>query len=219
MVEIPDPFRFYVAVTPLALYLLVIGAMHLGRRPRLVGGMRDTLALMLAVSGLLAVGPLELFLPEHAATRFGALAWLLMMGLYVLVTVLALTGQRPQWVLYHLAPEQAFAALESACRAVDDQYVAAGNTLYLPQSDTELRIAAGRIWRATVVSAARSPSLTVWRQLESNLARSLREIESRPTWIGPMLVVAALALWLAAGWRAVDNPLAFARACREMLRL
>lgn len=219
MLELPDPFRFYVAATPLALYLLVIGAIHLRRRPLLIGGARDTLALMLAVAGLLAVGPLELFMPEHAATRFGAVVWLLFLGLYVLVMVLALTGQRPQWVIYHVAPEDALTAIETACQEADPNFFLVGNTLYSPKLDVELRIQAGRRWRTTVVSAARTPSLDVWRQLERGLSQTLASVACRPTWIGPVLVAAALALWLAASWRAVDNPLAFARGCREMLRL
>lgn len=219
MFQFPDPFRVYVAVTPLALYLLVVGAAHFRRRPTLVSGARDWLALMLAAAGLLAVGPLELFLPEHAATRFGGVVWLLLVGLYALVMVLAVTGQRPQWVIYQVAPEEALEALQTACREAGEHFVLAGNTLYLPQADIELRIQAGRRWRTAVISAARIPPVEVWRRLETGLAQALARVESPLTWIGPVLVTAALVLWVGAGWRAVENPLAFAKGCREMLRL
>ncbi|MEI7903478.1 MAG: hypothetical protein WCK89_24835, partial [bacterium] len=58
-----DPFRLCLAFGPVAIYAVLLGAINLLRRPFAVSGTRDAAALGLAVSGLVIVGPIELFLP------------------------------------------------------------------------------------------------------------------------------------------------------------
>ena len=48
-----DPFRLCLALGPVAIYLLLIGAINMFRRPFLVSGTRDTATLGLALSGFL----------------------------------------------------------------------------------------------------------------------------------------------------------------------
>ena len=64
-----DSFRLCLALGPLAIYLLLLGAINLSRRPFLVTGARDLAALGVAVAGLVVVGPIELLLPEDANAR------------------------------------------------------------------------------------------------------------------------------------------------------
>ena len=66
-----DLFRLCVALGPVAIYLVMLGALNLSRRSLLVTGTRDAAALGLAVSGLIIVGPLELFFPDVAVSRLG----------------------------------------------------------------------------------------------------------------------------------------------------
>ena len=63
-----DPFRLAIALVPVAAYVLLLGLVNLRRRPFLTSGGSDLTALGVALSGLMFVGPLELFRPE-AATR------------------------------------------------------------------------------------------------------------------------------------------------------
>ena len=91
-----DPFHLCVALGPVAVYLLLIGAVNLLRRPFVVSGTRDAAAMGLAVSGLVIVGPVELFFPIEAAIRFGSLVWLLLVALYGLTLVLVLLTLRPR---------------------------------------------------------------------------------------------------------------------------
>ena len=51
-----DPVPLAIAFGPLALYLLLMGAINLGRRPRVISGARDAAMLAIALSGLLIVG-------------------------------------------------------------------------------------------------------------------------------------------------------------------
>jgi hypothetical protein len=58
--QLMDPFRFCLALLPLAVYLLVLGGLQLSRRPLLVTGARDLVALGLGLSGIMLIGPIEL---------------------------------------------------------------------------------------------------------------------------------------------------------------
>ncbi len=58
-----DPLRFCLAIGPVTVYLLLLGAVNLSRRPLLVSGVRDAAALALAAAGLAIIGPLELLFP------------------------------------------------------------------------------------------------------------------------------------------------------------
>ena len=66
-------------------------------------GVRDAAALALAVSGLVIIGPMELFFPFEAAARFGPHVWLLLLALYAMGVVLVLLLLRPRLVIYNIS--------------------------------------------------------------------------------------------------------------------
>ena len=91
-----DPFTILLALVPLIAYLLVISAVRLSGRALVTTGGRDIAALALAVSGLLAVGPAELFFPSAAATVFGPAVWIALAVFYGLsVSLIALSFPPP----------------------------------------------------------------------------------------------------------------------------
>ena len=95
-----DPVPLAVASVPLALYLVSLGAINLRRRPFVATGALDIAALAAGLCGLVIVGPMNLFLPEAAAMRFGPLAWLLLLGFYGLCVLLyVLLRGRGWWFL------------------------------------------------------------------------------------------------------------------------
>ncbi len=105
-----DPFRLCLALGPVAMYLLLLGAVNLSRRSLLVSGVRDAAALALAVSGLVVIGPMELFFPFESAIKLGAyvVGCLLALALYVMCVVLWLLLLRPRLViLQHLGRQVA----------------------------------------------------------------------------------------------------------------
>ena len=101
-----DPFRFCLALGPVAMYLVLLGAVNLSRRPLLVSGVRDVATLALAVSGLVIVGPMELFFPFEAAMRFGPHVWVLLLALYAMCVVLVLLLLRPRLVIYNISADK-----------------------------------------------------------------------------------------------------------------
>jgi hypothetical protein len=101
-----DPFRSCLALGPVAIYLLLLGAINFSRRPFLVSGTRDAAVLGLAVSGLMIVGPLELFVPIHAVLRFGPYVWGFLILLYAMGLTLLLLFSRPRLVVYNVNAQE-----------------------------------------------------------------------------------------------------------------
>jgi hypothetical protein len=65
-----------IALGPLAVYLFLVGLINSRRRPFLTSGARDMAVLGIALSGFFIIGPLQLFVPDTAADRFGPYIWL-----------------------------------------------------------------------------------------------------------------------------------------------
>ena len=82
------PLAAYFALLPLAAYLTLFGGLRLSGRPWVTSGGRDIFAVAVAISGLIAVGPAELFFPRAASSLFGAGIWPVLGFLYFLIVTL-----------------------------------------------------------------------------------------------------------------------------------
>lgn len=213
-----DPFRFTVAVGPLALYLLVLGVMHLRRRPLLVSGSRDTAALGLAAAGLFVVGPLELFIPQAAADRFGPHVWSLLLMLYTLCVTLLVLVERPRLVVYNLTLAQLRPVLASLVTQLDPDARWAGNSLLLPTLGIDLHLDASRACgTVSLVAIDSTQSYRGWLRFEAALATALDEVEVRRSPLGPLLIATAGALLVSIVWQLGTNAAVAAESFREML--
>ncbi len=101
-----DAARSFIALGPLAIYLLVLGAINFFPRPFLTTGLRDLAALGLAVCGLVLVGPVELFAPTQVIAKMGVVFWLSILGFYVSSVTLLLLLLPPRLVVYNMKAEQ-----------------------------------------------------------------------------------------------------------------
>ena len=135
-----QPFFFCLAVGPLAIYLMMLGIIDLARRPVVVSGARESAALALAVSGFVVVGPMQLFMPQVAAARFGPLVWLVLLGLYALGVLLWILLSKPRLVIYNIDAEQMRAVLSDVARRFDHEASWAGDCLLLPTLGVQLTI-------------------------------------------------------------------------------
>ena len=208
-----DPFRLCVALGPVAMYLLLLSAINLSRRPLLVSGMRDAATLALAVSGLMIVGPLELFFPFDAAVRFGPLVWLLLLALYAMLVVFVLLLLRPRLVIYNISVDKLRPALAELVDRLDSDARWAGDSLMLPGLGVQLYVDHSAVLRSvSLVSAGGNQNHQGWRRLEMAIGEAMarEEVARNPRGLGLMgiglAILAVLVLAIA------QNPEAVARS-------
>lgn len=209
-----DPFRLCLAFGPVAMYLLLLGAVNLSRRPLLVSGVRDVATLALAISGLAIVGPMELFFPYAAAMRFGPHVWLLLLGLYVMCVVLVLLLLRPRLVIYNISVDKLRPILAELVDRLDPAARWAGDSLVLPGLGVQLYVDHFATMRcASLISTGRNQSHPGWRRLEAVLgdAMAREEVARNPrglTLLGiGLLIIGAIVLAIARDPQAVAQSL------------
>lgn len=214
-----DPLRLCIALSPLAAYVLLLGVVNLSSRPLVTSGGRDLAALALGISGLMLVGPLELFFPEVAVERFGGYVWLLLMGLYALLVVLLALLLRPRLVLYNMTAEQLRPTLASVVSELDPDARWAGECLVLPRLGVQLYLEPFLAMRnVQLVSSGPHQNFAGWRRLEQSLVKTLRGTASSPNPYGFSLVFFGLLMVALVTFAVVSETDAVAQALDEMLR-
>lgn len=192
-------FHWCLAFGPVAIYLLLIGTLNVRKTPVVVPGTRDTAALGLALSGLVLVGPMQLFFPLTAFIRMGDLVWAMMFVLYVLVLALICLISPPRLVVYNVAPHELRPVLAELVKHLDVDARWAGDCLSMPNLGVQLHISAWPAFRnISLVAVGRRQDYLSWQRLERELARQLRTVEvaRNPRGIGLLATGAALLLCL-----------------------
>ncbi len=163
-----DPFTILLALVPLIAYLLVISGVRLSGRALVTTGGRDIAALALAVSGLLAVGPAELFFPSAAATVFGPAVWLALAVFYGLSVSLIALSFPPRIAVYGRTADELFEPLLAAAQTLDAKASGDAGLLQvtLPVLGIHLRVDGHRgIDYAQIVAFEPNVSLRFWSKL------------------------------------------------------
>ena len=218
-----DPFRLCLALGPLAIYLLVLGAINLCRRPFVTSGARDTAALGVAVSGLVLVGPIELLTPRTLAppfVDFAWLFWLMIVVLYFMVLLLAVLSGRPRISIYNLSAEELHPALSQVAQSLDPTACWSGASLLIPALRVELYLDEFAALRhVSLLPVGASQSYRGWWLLEQTLSAALRgrAVPVNPAglslvFFGSLMGAAVITSWF-------RNPQAVAKAFVEMLGL
>ncbi|HZN34477.1 MAG TPA: hypothetical protein VFB80_11685 [Pirellulaceae bacterium] len=217
--SLPDPLHVCVALGPLAMYLIVLGLINLSRRPLLTTGGRDVAALALALGGLVAAGPMELFMVEEAAVQFGGWVWAILLTGYCLGVVLLILTIRPRIIIYNTSTDEIRPILEAVVARLDSEARWAGESLVMPQLGVQLHLESWPMMHnVQLVSAGSDQNLLGWRRLEIELAGVLRKTRHAGNLFG--VVAASCGLFLAAllTWNLASNPAAVAQAWNDMLR-
>lgn len=212
-----DPFRLAIAIVPLAAYSLVLAFINLRCRPFLTSGGSDLAALGLALTGVVFVGPLELFRPEAATVQFGNYIWLFLVTLYWLWLILLVLLARPRLVVYNISAEELHPILAEAAIRVDPGSRWAGNHLSLPQLGVNLHLDSFDLMRnVSLVASGRRQNIDGWRRLSRELSPPLLTmcVKSNPRAVSFLLVSLLL---LGAGMaELVRNPAEIAQAVGEV---
>jgi len=215
-----DPFRLCLALGPVAIYLLLLSAINLSRRPLLVSGTGDTAVLGVAVSGLVLVGPMDLLLPVPTVLRFGAYVWALLIPLYAFGLVLILLIQRPRLVVYNLTPSELRPILADVATRLDSEARWAGDCLLLPTLRVQLHLDSFSALRnVALVAVGPNQSYSGWRRLELALRAALEQYEVPRNLRALTLAAAGTGILFLLGFAIAHDPQAVAQAMFEMLRL
>lgn len=212
-----EPLAIFLAVGPVAIYLILLGAINLARRPFLVSGTRDFAVLALAAAGMFIVGPMELFFPTVASLRFGANVWILMIGLYVLMAVCLVLFFRPRLVIYNIAAEELRPILADLAAKLDAEARWAGDNLSLPALGVQLHLdCVTRMRNVSLVSSGPVQSHQGWRRLELALDAALAGVEVPRNVRAVGLISAALTILLFLVVAVSSDPQSVAQAIVEM---
>ncbi len=171
-----DPFRLTLALGPAAIYLLLLGTINLSRRPLLVSGGRDFAVLALAVTGMLIVGPFELFLPPATVARYGPYVWVMVLMFYGLCVAMGILMLRPRLVIYNISADKLRPILADVVARLDGDARWAGDSLVLPNLGVQLSVDSFRPMRnVSLKSVGGNQDLRGWRRLEQRLAAALSQ--------------------------------------------
>jgi len=216
-----DPLHFCIALGPLALYFMLLGGINLSRRPFVTTGARDIAALAVGISGLIVAGPMELFLPENAAWRWGGtMVWGLLLSLYFLGTTLLVLLLRPRIVIYNVTAEQLRPVLSEVVGDLDPQARWAGSCLVLPKLGVQLNVESMPPLKNTqLIAAGSQQNYAGWRKLEIAMASSLNNHEGeKHPYAYALLIMGFVLVGLVVTTMATQSD-AVAQELREMLRM
>ena len=214
-----DPFTLGVSLGPVALYLLVLGAVNLYQRPLAVSGVRDTAALGLAAGGLALIGPMQLFFPTVASIGMGAWVWALLAALYALGIVFLALLFRPRLIIYNITPSELRPVLAEVAGALDENARWAGDSLHLPALGVQLHIESFALLRnVSLVSSGPHQDHLGWRRLELALAAALGRLEVPRNRGAVVLVAAGLILVVFLLSTVSEDPQAVAKSLLELLQ-
>lgn len=214
-----DPLHLAIALWPLATYLVVLGAIQLRRSPLVVGGARDAAALALALAGLVAAGPLELFFVEEATAVYGGWVWALLLTVYGLLVLLGILLMRPRLLVYNVTLEQLRPLVAEVVARLDGEARWAGDAVVLPQRQVQMHLETSPLARVVqLVATGPQQDLAGWRALERELRQALRKVRTRPNPLGLALLAAGLLLAGVATWAVGRDPAGTLQAFQQMVR-
>ncbi len=214
-----DALHLSIALGPLSVYLMLLGAINLSKRPFMTTGARDTAALGVAIAGFAVAGPMELFLPERAALRFGALVWVLLLVFYALCLLLTVLLMRPRLVIYNISPEQLRPLLAEVVEGLDTEARWAGESLVLPRLGVQLHLECfAPLRNAQLVSTGPQQSYAGWRRLEIALAERLQSVNGVLNPYGFSLLGCGILTIVMVTFWTMSDPQNVNQALNEMLR-
>ena len=215
-----DPLHLFIALGPLAAYLLLVGIFNLRKRPFVTTGARDAAALGVGLGGFAIAGPMELFLPEAANRWFPGGVWILLILMYVLCLSLLVLLLRPRLVIYNGRPDDLRPLFANLFAEIDADARWAGDCITLPSLKIQLSIESQPMTQTIqLVSAGPNQDPVAWKHLERAIQKKLRKQESPRSLMGYSLITTSLVLTLATTcWVAIRHQ-DIAASLVDMLRL
>jgi hypothetical protein len=191
-----EPFPLLLALLPMIGYLIVLGMIRLSGYALVTTGGRDIAALGVAISGLIAIGPAELFFPNAAATVFGPLVWIALVVFYGLIVSLIALTSTPRLVVYGRTPQDLQQPLLAAAKRIDPEAADInGLRVYLPKSGVHFRLEGYRdADHAQVVAFESGVPLQMWNDLLAGFREEVSKSPRPAQRHGHMMLIVAGAL-------------------------
>jgi hypothetical protein len=203
-----EPFAVLLAFVPLIGYLAVLSMIRLSGSTLVTTGGRDIAALGIAISGLIAVGPIELFFPRPAATLFGANVWIALAVFYTLSVTLIALNSRPKLVVYGRTPTEVFKSLLAVSQRIDPHATGDEETLQisLPSLGVRVRADGQKLADCTeIIAFEPNVSPLFWDKLLGELRRELGETTLTRKRYGFAMLLAACILSGLLLWQGYGN--------------
>ncbi|MEZ6134540.1 MAG: hypothetical protein R3C53_06495 [Pirellulaceae bacterium] len=210
--------HFAIAAIPLAVYFILVGGLRLRKHPLITTGWRDTLTLGIACSGLVAIGPMQLFFPDHFAARWHTWVWLALFLLYVLGLLLVLLSCKPRLIAYGLDELQFRESLLTAAQQVDPAANWTGSVLTLPGSGIQLADEPSGTARVhQVAHVGLLHNIQDWLRLEKAFVAVGSQLACPRSWAGWPFVLGGCLLLVAAIAPLLSDPAAALAQLKEFL--
>jgi hypothetical protein len=175
--------------------------------------------LGVAISGLMAPGPMELFLVEAAAVLYGGWLWVMILACYGLAVLFIALMLRPRLVIYNVTSEQLLPALEEALGRLDPKFRWVGNCVVSEELGVSLHVEPLPVVKnVQLISAGPRQSLAGWRRLAVDLSAALQKAPGTPNPYGASLLSIGLLIAGIITWLMADDPSSVQQALADMLR-
>jgi hypothetical protein len=200
MTRDPTGLPLWIALVPLAVYLLALAVVHVRRRALVVPGSWDLAVLVGSLAGLAIGGPLAAFLPPAAE---GLWRWLLPAGALVLLTAAAALAARPRLIVYNMSGERLRPVVAEVAAALDPESRWAGETVALPGRELQVHLETGGIRSVSLVAVGSRTSPEAWSEFGRRVRRALTAVPVRPSPWAWLFAAAAAVVLAVAGWLAL----------------
>ena len=191
-----DSLPFWIALVPLCIYCCIMGGLQLRHRPLIVSAAWDSALLGIALSGLVAIGPLAAIQPLLGGSPGGEVILLLV---YALVVAVCILFARPRLLIYNATIEQVRPLVAQNAAAVDPAVRWAGESVALPTLGLQAHVEGnGPLRTVSVVVLQSGEAGEAWADLSRRLRRVSRRLRVQPSPVGMvMLEVGCLILLVA----------------------
>ena len=214
-----NTFSIVVALTPIAVYCIVLGALYLRRRPKVVSGSRDLACLGFAMIGLFIVGPAELFFPQAAFNVFGISVWVMIVVLYVFMLMFAIVNAKPRLIVFGLDAELLTGPVDRALQQLDPGTKWLSHSFVAPSLGIQgivERAGAGVV--SQISATKREQDMLGWIALERTLSQVLRDTEVERSPYGHRWIILGFAILGLMGYTLISRPDAMAQGIQDILR-
>jgi hypothetical protein len=166
------------ALLPLSAYFVLIGLFQLRTKITVLSGFVDTLLLGIGLSGLITIGPFELFLPATATNRFGWFSRVLALLLYGLILLLWSLSRKPRIVIYNASRREILPALGDILTPADPEAKLVGNSGSIPSLGIDFVLETNDDGNRTaqLISISREVDARNWNRFRQKIREALAPI-------------------------------------------